>query len=443
MRLRLDSGVKMGTTYDALKRAEWGSQGHRPITLLEPRKEEIRPSRDAAATNKFVVDHGDIKNKLLSLGADGSTKRLLLVHAFEGGESTDCVVRFAASLTEDSDLGVLVIDLNPWILSLGEVFSTDHTLGLLDLFTQGEHTHTQIEKVGPGDLYTARLGGDHARLSERLESGSFDRFLDSTNERFDFVIFDMPGGVGFQECRAVCAQVDAAALILPPSASADQIALSAQKYIENPADKLLGVIMDKTKPSRRIRLEVVRTAIAVCLAFGLGILVGDLGKGPGDAAPARLERAAVAEVRIDPLRPEKIIPVPPPVPPAGVAATLASALEAPAAAAAQPEISVEVPPIVEIRVKDALVEKASVIDTPVEEIPAKESLVAKATQGPTKAGEVGTVVVSEGDNLYRIILGAYGIYNEELLSHVLNENPEIPSSKKIIVGRTLRLPRID
>ena len=280
MRLHLDSGVKMGTTYDALKRAEWGSQRRRPITLLEPREEEIRPRRDAAATDKMVVDHGDIKNNLLGLVAEGSTKRLLLVNTFEGGESADCVARFAASLTEDSDLGVLVVDLNPWILSLGEVLSTDHTLGLLDLFSQGAHTHPQIEKVGPGELYKARLGGDHAKLSELLESGSFDRFLDSTNEQFDFVIFNMPGGVGFQECRAVCAKVDAAALILPPGASADQIALSAQKYIENPADKLLGVIVDQAKPSRRIRLEVVRTVIAICVAFGLGFLVGDLLTGP-------------------------------------------------------------------------------------------------------------------------------------------------------------------
>jgi Mrp family chromosome partitioning ATPase len=433
----------MGTMYDALKRAEGESNRHRPLTLHKPVEEEVRPGRDAAAPAEFVIDHGDIKNNLLSLGADGSTKRLLLINTFEGGESPDCVLRFAASLTEDSDLGVLVVDLNPWVLSLGKVLTTDHTLGLLDLFPQGDHTPPPIEKVGPGDLYTARLGGDHARFSELLESGSFDRFLDSTNERFDFVILDMPGGAGFQECRAVCAKVDAAALILQPGASADQIALSAKKYIENPADKLLGIIVDKAKPSRRIRLEVVSTVIATCLAFCLGFLVGDLRTGPGDAPPTRLESAAVAEVRIDPPRPEKIIPVPPPVPPARVEATLASAQEAPAATAAKPGSSVEVPPSVEIRVKEALVEKASVIDTPVEETPAKETLVAKATQGRTEAGQVRTVVVAEGDNLYRIIIGAYGAYDEELLRHVLNENPEIPSSKKILVGRTLRLPRVD
>lgn len=433
----------MGTTYDALKRAEGGSKKRPPVTLREPVEEEVRPGRDAAAPAKFVVDHGDIKNNLLSLGADGSSKRLLLINTFEGGESADCVLRFAASLTEDSDLGVLVVDLNPWVLSLGEVLSTDHTLGLLDLFSEGGHKNPPIEKVGPGDLYTARLGGDHARLPELLESGSFDRFLDSTNERFDFVILDMPGGAGFQECRAVCAKVDAAALILQSGASADQIALSAQRYIENPAEKLLGIIVDKSKASRRIRLEVVSTVIATCLAFGLGFLVGDLRTGPGNAPPARFESAAGAEARIDPRRPEKIIPVPPPVPPARVEATLASAQEAPAAAPAKPGSSVEVPPSVEIRVKEALVEKASVIDTQVEETRAKEALVAKPTKGRTEAGQVRTVVVSEGDNLFRIILGAYGTYDEELLRHVLDENPDIPSSKKIIVGRTVRLPRVD
>ena len=253
----------------------------------------------------------------------------------------------------------------------------------------------------------------------------------------------MPGGAGFQECRALCAKVDAAVLILQSGASADQIALSAQKYIENPAEKLLGVIVDKAKASRRIRLEVVSMVIATCLVFGLGFLVGDLRTGPGDAPPARLESAAGAEARIDPPRPEKIIPVPPLVPPARVEATLASAQEAPTAAAAKPGSRVEVTPSVEIRVKEALVEEASVIDNRVEETGAKEALVAKATQGRTEAGQVRTVVVSEGDNLFRIILGAYGTYDERLLRHVLDENPDIPSSKKIIIGRTVRLPRVD
>jgi Mrp family chromosome partitioning ATPase len=445
----------MGTTHDALERAELRSQRDRRTTSLEPGQEEAKPELDAAAAARFVADHGAIKNNVLALGADGLTKRLLLINTLEEGESADCALRFAASLTEDSDLEVLVVDLNPWTLSLREVFRIDHTHGLLDLFSEAGEKAPTIEKAGPGDLYTARLGGDHARLPELLESGGFDRFLDSINERFDFVILDMPGGAGFQECRALCAKVDAAALVLQSGASADQIARGAKKYIENPADKLLGVIVDKAKANRRKRVKVVSTVVATCLVFGLGFLVGDLGMEPGDAAPDRLKSAAGAEAGIDPPSRERAIPLARPAQPVRVEAARALAQEAPAAAAAKPADSAGLRPGEETRVEEALAKEDPVVEAGVTEARVKEAGLgegqveeapateAQATAGQAEEGRVRTVVVSRGDNLFRIILGAYGTYNEGLLRRVLDENPEIPSSKKILVGRTIRLPRVD
>ncbi|HIF97096.1 MAG TPA: hypothetical protein EYQ54_08735 [Myxococcales bacterium] len=455
----------MGTTHDALKRAEQRSQRDRRTTSLEPGQEEATPGRDAPAAARFVADHGAIKNNVLALGADGFTKRLLLINTFEEGESADCALQFATSLTEDSDLGVLVVDLNPWALSLREVFSIDHTHGLLDLFSEADENAPAIEKVGPGNLYTARLGGDHARLPEFVESGDFGRFLESLNKRFDFVILDMPGGADFQECRALSAKVDAVALILQSGAGADQIALGAKKYIENPAEKLLGVIIYKAKANRRKRVKFVSTVIATCLVFGLGFLVGDLRMEPGDAAPDRLESAARAEAGIDPPRRERVIPLAQPAKPAKAEATRAPAQEAPAAAAAKPADSAGLRPGEETRVKEALAKEAPVVEAGViearvtearvkeaglgeglvEEASAKEAQAtqAQATAGQVEEERVRTVVVSQGDNLFRIILGAYGTYNEGLLRRVLDENPEIPSSKKILVGRTIRLPGVD
>ena len=425
----------MGTTQDALERAERENRRHRPITPREPAQGEVRPGRDVAAVAKFVADHGDIKNNVLALGADGFTKRLLLINTFEGGESADCALRFAASLTEDSDLEVLFVDLNPWTQSLGEVLSIDYTLGLLDLFSQGGEKAPRIDKVGPGDLYTARLGGDHARLAELLESGGFDRFLDSVSERFDFLILNLPGGAGFQESRVLCTKVDAAALILKSDASADQVALHAKKYIENPSEKLLGVIVDKAKSDRRKRVEVVGTVIATCLVFGLGFFVGDLRMEPGDAVPDRVESVARVEKGIDPPRPKRAIPFALLAEQAKAEAPIELGHEAPGAATGKSAESAVAGPVEEIRVKQARVEETLVTETRAEK--------AQATEDQTEVGQARTVVVSQGDNLFRIILGAYGTYNERLLRLVLDENPEIPSSKNIIVGRTIRLPRVD
>ena len=61
-------------------------------------------------------------------------------------------------------------------------------------------------------------------------------------------------------------------------------------------------------------------------------------------------------------------------------------------------------------------------------------------KGRVKDGKSRSVVVKEGDNLYRIILGTYGRYNKELVRLVLSENPEISNVKNIAVGRVIRLP---
>jgi phage tail protein X len=52
------------------------------------------------------------------------------------------------------------------------------------------------------------------------------------------------------------------------------------------------------------------------------------------------------------------------------------------------------------------------------------------------------VVVKEGDNLFRIILRAYGTYNDNLVHLVLSANPEISSPQQIVVGRAIKLPEV-
>jgi len=59
-----------------------------------------------------------------------------------------------------------------------------------------------------------------------------------------------------------------------------------------------------------------------------------------------------------------------------------------------------------------------------------------------KASKSKTVVIKEGDNLFRIILRAYGTYNDKLVRLVLSENTEISSPQQIVVGRVIKLPEV-
>ncbi len=58
-------------------------------------------------------------------------------------------------------------------------------------------------------------------------------------------------------------------------------------------------------------------------------------------------------------------------------------------------------------------------------------------------GETAVVVVKEGDSLTRIISETYGRFDPALLSAVLEQNPEIQSPDRLVVGQVIKLPKQD
>ena len=138
----------MGKTHDALRRAE----EERQKRLLRPSQEPL-PRVEASGPHEFLTrpygddrsDFGDLKKNLLASDVDGSAKRILFVNTFDEGESSDRAIGFAASLSEHSNLRVLIIDMNPLTRSLQEASSIDPKLDLFDLPSQGGEETSSIE----------------------------------------------------------------------------------------------------------------------------------------------------------------------------------------------------------------------------------------------------------------------------------------------------------
>jgi len=438
--------------------------------------------------------HRSLKKNFLTRDSDGSLKSILFINTFNGGESSDHAIRFATSLTEDSKLKVLIVDLNLWTLSLQEVFKTDHTLGLFDLFCQNGKKASPIKKVGPRNLYTVRLGGDHSRLVDLIKSDEFDQFLKNMYERFDCLILDTPGGASFQECRIICSKVDAVVLVLKSDTTAAQIALSAKRYIENPSDKLLGVVINKTKTYHRKLVKVASMVAAICLIFSFGLFIGNWRLIPRDIGSGPNNRVAIPNIKINPTKPEKSTDLDQPeyhakaktdyddafndVPKEKIGTEAKAAVEqideSPKKVTLSMETKKEEPPVIheavpsgkeELKTGEARenvlprkvesdsseigqqtddVEQANDLPSGIEtEKPIDSPGADPEEKGKVKDRQSRTVVVREGDNLYRIILRAYGTYNDELVRLVLGENPEISNPKKIVTGRAIKLPEVN
>ncbi len=464
----------MGKTHEALKRAEAKYKERQIKASQELFSEEFRSTQDGSSVRKNMGCYGDLKNKLLVRNTGGSIKSVLFIETFKGGEFADHASKFAASLAEDFRLKVLLIDLNLWALDLQDVFKIDHALGLSDLFSYSSKLVSPIKKVGPGNLYKVRWGEDHSRLADQFESGEFDKFFKHMSKMFDYLILKAPGSVRFRECRILCAKVDAVALILKSGKIATQIALNAKKHIEDPADKLIGFVINKTRIYKRKLFKVSSVIVAVSFIFAFGFLLGnsELKLGKTTSLPKYI--GVIPKIQSDNLiRPETFANLAQLKPHAKSEVAGEEIHEFSKTVPAAKQLQKEKPPMTseiapptkaafktgQARVNPHKIKNESdsnKVDQPTSDVKKTAGLpVEKEIEKPmlsrgngldgkrkAGAGQGKVVVVERGETLFRIIFRNYGTYNDKIASRVLLENPKILNSRHIVAGQMIKLPEI-
>jgi Mrp family chromosome partitioning ATPase len=485
----------MGKTHEALERAEKQYLEHLRAAPREPLQKAVTSTLGQTSIRNNKNRYKDIKNNLLTRKSDGSIKSVLFIDTSNGGKSSDRAIRFAASLTEDSRLNVAIVDLNLWTLSLQQIFKVDHDLGLSDLFSQDGKKTSPINKVGPGNLYTVRLGRDHSGFIEHFESSKFNHFLKKMGERFDYLILNAPATASFQECRILCSKVDAVVLVLKSGKIARQIALNAKKYIENPEDKLLGVVINKTSTYHNQLVKVASVVVVICLIFTFGIFLGNSQLKLREASSPHYYRDIIPNIKSETIKSEKSANL------AQMKHQAKTKTVSDGAFAGVPKEKIdmqtkmageqihELPKTVivpmeakkqesimtpenapsqrvalkagqaQVRAPQTKIKSdASEVGEQIHDVQKTQSLpagkeiekpmlspgvgVSPGEKDSVKASKSKTMVVKEGDNLFRIILRTYGTYNEKLVSLVLSENPEISSPQEIVVGEVIKLPEV-
>jgi hypothetical protein len=473
----------MGKTHKALKRAESEYRKHLLRTSQATRLKGVVTSMRRASVRNYKDRYGDLKNNLLARSVDESLTSILFFNICEEDESEDHSFRFSASLAESLGMKVLFVDLNLWTLSLHEVFRIDHALGLSDLFSHSVKMSSQIKKVGPGNLYTVRLGREPSRFIEFFESCEFDQFLKKMGERFDYLILNAPVNASFQECRILCSKVDSVVLTLEHNTDACQIALGEKKtHLENSIDKLLGVVINKRRSHYHQVVKVACVVVTLCLILTFGILLKNnyfdvtskikirpirSGKSSNLTQPnyqARKEAAYngtfadIPKEKINTgkkmireqihesaervtLSMEKNKEGPPmtreTVPSEKVEFQAGQASVVPLQRKIESDSSEVVQQIHDFQKSDGLV-----VGTKIEN-PMLTSGTIQGKRNRVKVSKPKIVVVKEGDNLFRIIIRTYGTFNNKIVGLILRENPEILGAEKIVVGQVIKLPDIN
>jgi capsular exopolysaccharide synthesis family protein len=237
----------MAKTHEALLRAEKEYQEKFIRPAHEPKKMKVvrPPKRTSSRTG--MESYEDLKTNLLSRNSDGSVKSILFNGTYHGGGCSTTVVNLASALTKDSDLKVLLLDVNLRTPGLHDAFKIDQDFGLTDFLSNGCQTEPQIKKVEPGNLHVLTCGGKASVPLALFESNEFDQFLKDVREKFDFVILDAPPMPKFAECRVLCTKVDGVVLVIEAGKTRRHVALRAIKELEEAGANLLGVVINKRK----------------------------------------------------------------------------------------------------------------------------------------------------------------------------------------------------
>lgn len=235
----------MGKTHEAL---EWAEKEYQ-LTRRETAPGPLPPGRarppQQARTISDMDRYENMRTNLLTRHPDGSIKTILFASTAHGDGASTTAVNFAASLARDSQLKVLLIDMNLRTPSLHDVFKIDPVPGLSDFV--GKNGRVAPMKVGPGELYVIPCGGNHSEPVTLLQSNGFKLFLKRMRDSYDYVVLDAPPVHGSAECRVLCAMVDGVVLVIEAGRTRRQVALSAKKQLEEAGGKLLGVVLNKRR----------------------------------------------------------------------------------------------------------------------------------------------------------------------------------------------------
>ena len=255
----------MGKTHEALLRAEKEYRDNfLPIETEPLSKKDLSSLKQASKKPNAEIyqlpsprktisqDNGlayyeDLKTNLLTRYSDKSLKMILFNGIRHGGGCSTTAINFAITLTKNSDLKVLLIDVNLRTPGLRDVFKIDAALGLSDLPDDNNDVTSLINKVGPGNLNVLTTGEDYSVPLSLFESSRFDRFLATIGDDFDYVILDAPPVPKFPECRVLCPKVDGVILVVEAGITRRHVALMAKKKIEQAGGTLLGIVINRRK----------------------------------------------------------------------------------------------------------------------------------------------------------------------------------------------------
>ena len=238
----------MSKTHEAFLKAEKQYQANLPKFLYKFQKPILAKTKIEGDQFLAHQPFDNLKANLISRYAGANVKSILFNGICHGSGCTTTALNFANSMTVDPKRTVLLVDLklnSPLPRRVPHHATAPDISGFI---ADSKHLMSQIEKVGPGNLYVVSCGARSLSGPAGLfESSEFDRFISSIYDRFDYLILDAPPVLIYSEFRILFSKLDGVVLVLESGKARRQVALRTKKEIEAAGGRILGVVINRRK----------------------------------------------------------------------------------------------------------------------------------------------------------------------------------------------------
>ncbi len=230
-----------------------------------------RPDADAAGFGNIPIEdqwdellaHAPVTPPMLALEhyealkanlwpdySESAMKVVLFVGACAGSGTSTAAANFAATLAQELDSQVLLIDANVRSrngsdLMRADLKEVDPRLGQARISVASPSHESSV--WGPSNLHLLSVCSKCSMPFALFESKAFDEFLRAARARFKYVVVDAPPLQGNPGSLVLSRKADGVVLVIESEKTRKRSALWAKQQIEGAGGKLLGVVLNRRR----------------------------------------------------------------------------------------------------------------------------------------------------------------------------------------------------
>jgi len=182
--------------------------------------------------------------------SESAMKVVLFVGASAGSGTSTAAANFAATLAQELDSQILLIDANLRSRKGSDLLRADLEQvgpGLGPVRMSAASPPLAYSVSGQPNLHVLSICSKYSTPFALFESEAFDGFLRSARGRFKYVVVDAPPLQGNPVSLVLSRKADGVILVIESEKTRKRSALWAKQQIEGVGGKLLGVVLNKRK----------------------------------------------------------------------------------------------------------------------------------------------------------------------------------------------------